>query len=67
MDGGCGSRLRLSELLSGVWRDRWRKSPPKKQRAPQKKKRKRTHGSVYRILEAHQQRLKKEKRQVQLT
>ena len=60
-------KVRLSELLSGVWRDRWVKSPPKKKTAPKKKVRKRTHSSVYRILEAHQQRLKKEKRQLQLT
>jgi Transposase DDE domain len=59
-------KVRLSELLSGVWRDRWRKAPPKKKTAPRKKVRRRTHGSVYRILEAHQQRLKKEKKQVQL-
>ena len=59
--------LRLSQLLSGVWRDRWLKAPPKKKTAPRKKVRKRTHSSVYRILEAHQRRLKKEKRQVQLT
>jgi hypothetical protein len=59
-------KVRLSELLSGLWRDRWLKAPPKKKTAPRKRIRKRTHGSVYRILEAHQQRLKKEKRQVQL-
>jgi hypothetical protein len=59
-------KVRLSELLSGVWRDRWLKSPPRKPRAARKVARKRTHGSVYRILEAHQQRLKKEKRRVQL-
>jgi hypothetical protein len=60
-------KVRLSELLSGVWRDRWIKAPPKKKTAPQKRVRKRTHSSVYRILEAHQQRLKKEKRRLQLT
>lgn len=60
-------KVRLSELLSGVWRDRWLKAPPKKKTAPQKRERKRTHTSVYRILEAHQQRLKKEKRRLQLT
>src|SRR4051812_6121319 len=60
-------KVRLSEVLEGVWKDRWLKAPPKKPQAPQKKERKRTHGSVYRILEAHQQRLKKEKRQLQLT
>jgi Transposase DDE domain len=59
-------KVRLSELLSGVWRDRWIKAPPKK-RAPKKKVRKRTHSSVYRILEAHQQRLRKERKHVQLT
>jgi hypothetical protein len=59
-------KVRLSELLEGVWKDRWLKSPPKKPQAPRKVVRKRTHGSVYRILEAHQQRLKKEKRQLQL-
>jgi Transposase DDE domain len=60
-------KVRLSELLSGVWRERWVKAPPKKKTAPKKTVRKRTHSSVYRILEAHQQRLKKEKRQLQLT
>jgi hypothetical protein len=60
-------KVRLSELLSGVWRDRWLKAPPKKKTAPKKKVRKRTHSSVYRILEAHQQRLRKEKKRVQLT
>jgi hypothetical protein len=60
-------RGRLSELLSGVWRDRWIKAPPKKRATPKKKVRKRTHSSVYRVLEAHQQRLRKEKKHVQLT
>ena len=55
-------KVRLSELLSDVWKDRWRKSPPKKRRPPRKKLRQRTHSSVFRILEAHQLRLKKEKR-----
>ena len=64
---GLRVQVRLSELLSGVWKDRWLKSPSKKKTAPRKKVRKRTHGSVYRILEAHQQRLKKEKKQLQLT
>jgi hypothetical protein len=60
-------KVRLSELLNAVWRDRWLKAPPKKKTAPPKKIRKRTHSSVYRMLEAHQQRLKKEKRKVLLT
>jgi Transposase DDE domain len=59
-------KVRLSELLRGLWKDRWLKSPPKKPRAARKVVRKRTHGSVYRILETHQQRLKKEKRRLQL-
>jgi len=59
-------RVRLSELLKGLWKERWLKSPPKRPQAPRKVVRRRTHGSVYRILEAHQQRLKKEKRQLQL-
>jgi hypothetical protein len=59
-------KVRLSELLRGQWKDRWLKSPPKKPRAQRKVVRKRTHTSVYRILEAHQQRLKKEKRRAQL-
>jgi hypothetical protein len=58
-------KSRLSELLSGVWKDRWLKSPPKKRQASRKKVGKRTHGSVFRILEAHQERLTKEKRQLQ--
>jgi Transposase DDE domain len=60
-------KVRLSELLGGVWRDRWIKAPPKKKTPAKKKVRKRTHSSVYRILEAHQQRLRKEKKHVQLT
>lgn len=60
-------KVRLSELLSGVWRDRWLKAPPKKKSPPREKVRKRTHSSVYRILEAHQQRLRKEKKRVQVT
>ena len=48
-------KVRPSELLSDVWKDRWRKSPPKKLRQ-------RTHSSVFRILEARQLRLKEEQR-----
>jgi len=54
--------VRLSELLSEVWKDRWLKSPPKKRQHPRKKLRRRTHSSEFRILEAHQLRLRKEKR-----
>jgi Transposase DDE domain len=55
-------KVRLSELLKNVWKDRWLKSPPKKRQQLRKKVRRRTHSSVFRILEAHQLRLKKEKR-----
>jgi hypothetical protein len=52
-------RRRLERLLAGVWTERWLKAPARKRR-PVVKRGKRTHGSVYRILEAHrrQQRLK---------
>jgi Transposase DDE domain len=50
---------RLSELLGRLWRERWRKSPPKKKTPPHPNKGKRTHGSVFRIMEAHAQKLKK--------
>jgi hypothetical protein len=49
---------RLSELLGSLWRERWRKSPPKKKTPPHPNKGKRTHGSVFRIMEAHAQKLK---------
>jgi hypothetical protein len=45
-------RRRLARLLSEVWTDRWVKAPGSK-RPTAAKKSKRTHGSVYRILEAH--------------
>ena len=58
-------KARLSELLSDVWKDRWLKAPPRKRRPQQQQKQqKRTHSFVYRFLEAHQLRLKKEKRGV---
>jgi Transposase DDE domain len=59
-----GVKARLSELLSDVWKDRWLKAPPRERHPRPKQKRERTHSSVYRILEAHQLRLKKEKRGV---
>jgi hypothetical protein len=60
-------RVRLSELLEGLWKERWLKSPPKRPQSPPKRVRKRTHSSVYRILEDYQQRLRKERKHVQLT
>jgi hypothetical protein len=46
-------KARLSGLLRGLWREGWRKAPPKKPRGAEKVERVRTHGSVFRILEAH--------------
>ena len=47
-------KARLSELLEGLWYDRWRKAPPKKKKPPHPdREKKRTHGSVFRIVEAH--------------
>jgi hypothetical protein len=52
---------RLRVLLGGVWTERWLKAPAKKQRAGAARKRKRTHGSVYRILEAHRRQSRRQK------
>jgi hypothetical protein len=47
-------KARLSELLEGLWYDRWRKARPKKKKPPHPdREKKRTHGSVFRIVEAH--------------
>jgi hypothetical protein len=49
-------KVRLSELLEGLWYARWRKAPPKKKKPPHPDRgKKRTHGSVFRIIEAHRQ------------
>ncbi len=53
---------RLSELLGHLWRDRWRKALPKKKKPAHPDKQKRTHGSVFRILEAQRKKLEKERR-----
>jgi hypothetical protein len=52
---------RLRDLLGRVWTDRWTKSPSRKRR-PAVKKSKRTHGSVYRILEGHRRKVRRRKR-----
>lgn len=44
-------RAKLSDLLAGVWRPRWQKSPPQKRR-PHESKRTRGHKSAFRVLEA---------------
>jgi hypothetical protein len=55
-------QARLSELLGGLWHDRWRKAAPKKKKPPPPKPQQRTHGSVFRIMEAHRKKLDEEKR-----
>jgi hypothetical protein len=52
---------RLTELLGHLWRDRWRKAPPKKKQPPHPKKEKGKHGSVFRIVEAHRLKLEKDR------
>jgi len=47
---------RLRDLLRGTWSDVWLKSPPQEQHGKTRKKRARTHSSVYRILQAHTRR-----------
>lgn len=48
-------QLRLAELMGGTWRERWRLSPRQERYAKTKKKKARTHNSVYRILQADAQ------------
>lgn len=55
------AKVRLSELLGSVWRNRWRKAAPKKKKPPHPTHEKRTHGSVFRILEAHRKKTADEK------
>jgi hypothetical protein len=46
------ARARLAALVAGVWHDYWIKAPPRPRRPPKIGGR-RSHGSVYRVLEAH--------------
>jgi Transposase DDE domain len=56
---GEAVRQRLATLLAAVWTERWIKAPSRKRRQATPRG-KRTHGSVYRILQEHrrQQRLR---------
>jgi DDE family transposase len=54
-------KARLSELLSGQWQSRWLKAKPKKKTPPPPKEHERAHDSVFRILQAHQEKLRKER------
>jgi hypothetical protein len=44
------TRARLRKLLSGIWKNVWKKAPPQKRRPPQHSG-DRTHKSAYRLLE----------------
>lgn len=48
---------RLAALLGSVWHEYWIKSPARPRRCPKEGGR-RSHGSVYRVLEAHRRRLR---------
>jgi hypothetical protein len=52
--------VRLSELLKDQWQDRWLKAKRKKKAPPPPKEHKRSHGSVFRVLEAHLEKLRRE-------
>lgn len=54
-------RARLQALLGCAWSDTWLKSPPQERHGKTRRKRARTHNSVYRILEAHCRRKPKQK------
>jgi DDE family transposase len=51
-------RQRLRKLLGSVWSECWVKAPPKKRKPSAPKKGKRDHTSVFRLLQAHRQRMK---------
>ena len=48
-----GLRSRLQALLGCAWSDTWLKSPRQERHGRTRRKRARTHNSVYRILQAH--------------
>jgi hypothetical protein len=49
-------RRRLGELLGGLWYDRWRKAPAKRKPPPHPARpRERSHSSVYRLMQTHQE------------
>lgn len=55
-------RTRLETLLASTWSDTWLKSPkPAKPRSQRETNKKRTHESVYRILEKFRRRKPKPK------
>lgn len=58
---GVRVTARLSELLGGLWRNRWSKAPAKKKNPPPPDREKGKHGSVFRILEASRKQLEAER------
>lgn len=46
-------RARLRETLGHAWSDTWWKAPRQENRRPPRREAKRTHATVYRILQAH--------------
>jgi len=50
---------RLQTLLQSAWSDTWLKSPPQARHGKTRRKRARTHNSVYRILQDHCRRKRK--------
>jgi hypothetical protein len=57
---GEALRSRLQALLGCAWSDTWLKSPPQERHGKTRRKRARTHNSVYRILRAHCRRISKQ-------
>jgi hypothetical protein len=54
-----GLQSRLRALLQGAWSDTWLASPPQDHHGKTRRKRTRTHNSVYRILQDHCRRKQK--------
>jgi len=54
-----GLQSRLQALLQSAWSDTWLKSPPQARHGKTRRKRARTHSSVYRILQDHCHRKRK--------
>jgi hypothetical protein len=53
-------RRHLEVLLHPLWRERWRKAPPRKRTAPHPEQKNRHHNSVHRILQAYRSKEKLE-------
>jgi len=51
---------RLQTLLHSLWKERWRKSPPRKRAEPHPERKNRHHNSVHRIVQAYRSEKKQE-------